>query len=259
MAFRRAVGLAVRRRQKNRGNRDGLAGSKPTAYRPSTPRSSPRTRSTTIPSRARFGLLRRPRGPASDVRGMAYMIHLPAAKWGRGLPRNAALIRGALRQSPVLLTARSPRVSASRRIGGGLEIEVSSPPASSALPASGASLPAIRAGNSHLADYQSVAPVAERRPVSEAFLRGRENGSAPWPRDWAGEVGSAISRRHPRGAIRSMARDDLGPSRAVCSGVMNRGGWSTTRSSAPWIHVGSRMQLLSAGEKAADELTARGG
>jgi hypothetical protein len=181
--------------------------------------------------------------PGVDV--MAYMIHLPVAKWGR-----AFLERG-------LIEARFVKPVYDGEIAevagvendGALEIELSSrgelcATGSASLPAS---VPQLA-----LADYQSVAPVAERRPVSESSYQvGQWLGTLP--RDWAGEAGRQylvdIRESDP-----IYVRDDLGHP-GLLQRVMNKV-LVDNAILGPWIHVGSRMQLLSAA-KSGDELTAR--
>jgi acyl dehydratase len=181
--------------------------------------------------------------PGVDV--MAYMIHLPVARWGRDF-----LERGLIEARFVkpVYDGEIAEVSAVEN-GGGLEIEVSS---RGQLCATGsASLPPS-APQLALADYQSVAPVAERRPVSErSYEVGKWLGTLP--RDWAGEVGAQYLA-DIRESDPIYARDDLGHP-GLLQRVMNKV-LVDNAILGPWIHVGSRMQLLSA-VKSGDELTAR--
>ena len=181
--------------------------------------------------------------PGVDV--MAYMMHLPVEKWGR-----AFLERG-------LIEARFVKPIYDGEIAeltgvetdGLLTIEVHS---RGELCAAGsaslsASVPAIS-----LADYTQVAPVAERRPVNAASYEvGKWLGSLP--RDWAGDAG-----REYLADIREtdpiFAREGLGHP-GLLQKVMNMV-LVDNAILGPWIHVGSRMQLLSAA-KAGDEITAR--
>jgi acyl dehydratase len=181
--------------------------------------------------------------PGVDV--MAYMIHLPVAKWDR-----AFLERGLIEARFVkpVYDGEIAEVSAVEN-DGGLEIEVSS---RGQLCATGsASLPAS-APPLAMADYVSVAPVAERRPVSEhSYEVGKWLGTLP--RDWGGEAG-----RQYLADIRETdpiyARDHLGHP-GLLQRVMNKV-LVDNAILGPWIHVGSRMQLLSAANSG-DELTAR--
>ena len=116
--------------------------------------------------------------PGVDV--MAYMLHLPVAKWGR-----AFLERG-------LIEARFVRPVYDGEIAdvtaeeshGGLSIEVKS---RGQLCATGsASLPASAPVVS-VADFSETAAVAERRPVDTASYQvGKWLGTIP--RTWAGEA-----------------------------------------------------------------------
>jgi hypothetical protein len=114
-----------------------------------------------------------------------------------------------------------------------------------------ASLPAS-APDVVAADYRGVAPVIERRPVSEgSYAVGQWLGTLP--RDWAAEAG-----RQYLADIRETdpiyARDNLGHP-GLLQRVMNKV-LVDNAILGPWIHVGSRMQLLQAA-RSGDELTAR--
>jgi len=181
--------------------------------------------------------------PGVDV--MAYMIHLPVAKWGR-----AFLERGLIEARFVkpVYDGETAEVTASEN-DGVLGIEVQS---RGQLCATGsASLPKS-APQVALADYQSVAPVAEREPVStSSYEAGKWLGTLP--RDWAGEAAQQyladIRETDP-----IYARDNLGHP-GLLQRVMNKV-LVDNAILGPWIHVGSRMQLLSAANSG-DELTAR--
>jgi acyl dehydratase len=181
--------------------------------------------------------------PGVDV--MAYMMHVPVAKWGR-----AFLERG-------LIEARFVKPVYDGEIAdirgeesdGVLTIEVESrgelcATGSASLPASA---PAIA-----LADFTEVAAVAERRPVSAAsYELGKWLGTMP--RAWAGEAATEyltdVRERDP-----IYAREGLGHP-GLLQRVMNRV-LVDNAILGPWIHVGSRMQLLSAA-RSGDEITAR--
>jgi acyl dehydratase len=181
--------------------------------------------------------------PGVDV--MAYMMHQPVAKWGR-----AFLERGLIEARFVkpVYDGEIADVTATER-DGMLEIEVES---RGQLCATGtASLPAS-APSVSLADYAEVAAVAERRPVNEAsYQLGKWLGTVP--RAWAGEAATEyltdVRERDP-----IYAREGLGHPGLV-QRVMNKV-LVDNAILGPWIHVGSRMQLLSAG-KAGDEITGR--
>jgi len=181
--------------------------------------------------------------PGVDV--LAYMIHLPVAKWGR-----AFLERGLIeaRFLKPVYDGETAEVTGSET-DGVLSIEVQS---RGQLCAAGraslqASAPAVA-----MADYQSVAPVAERRPVSaNSYEVGKWLGTLP--RDWAGEA-AAQYLADIRETDPIYAREQLGHP-GLLQRVMNKV-LVDNAILGPWIHVGSRMQLLSAA-KSGDELTAR--
>src|SRR6202035_1159393 len=158
--------------------------------------------------------------PGVDV--MAYMMHLPVAKWGR-----AFLERGLIEARFVKPVYDGEIVNVTGEESDGvLSIEVESrgqlcATGTAALPASPPSL--------SISDFPEVAPVRERRPVDEAsYQLGQWLGTLP--RAWAG---------HPGLLQRVMNRV------LVDNAILG-----------PWIHVGSRMQLLNAA-RSGDELAAR--
>ena len=181
--------------------------------------------------------------PGVDV--MAYMMHLPVARWGRAfLERgliDARFVKPVYDGEDVDLTARET--------DGVLELEVES---RGEICASGsASLPATAPALS-LADYKHVAAVAARKQVDAAsFALGTWLGTTP--RAWAGEAAkdylTDIRETDP-----IYLREGLGHP-GILQKVMNRLLVDNVIL-GPWIHVGSRMQLLSAG-RAGDEITAR--
>jgi hypothetical protein len=181
--------------------------------------------------------------PGVDV--MAYMMHLPVARWGRDF-----LARGLVEARFVkpVYDGETAEVTAAENDGVlGLEVQ-----SLGQLCATGrASLPKS-APQVAIADYQSVAPVAERRPVSvNSYEIGKWLGTLP--RDWAGE-----SAQQYLADIRETdpiyAREQLGHP-GLLQRVMNKV-LVDNAILGPWIHVGSRMQLLSAASSG-DELTAR--
>jgi hypothetical protein len=181
--------------------------------------------------------------PGVDV--MAYMIHLPVARWGR-----AFLERGLIEARFVkpVYDGEIAEVTASEN-DGGLTIEVQS---RGQLCATGsASLPAS-APPVAIADYEAVFPVAERKPVStSSYEVGKWLGTLP--RDWAGEA-SQQYLADIRETDPIYARDNFGHP-GLLQRVMNKA-LVDNAILGPWIHVGSRMQLLSAANSG-DELTAR--
>jgi hypothetical protein len=181
--------------------------------------------------------------PGVDV--MAYMLHLPVRKWGR-----AFLERG-------LIEARFVKPVYDGEIAdvkgeeseGVLSIEVESrgqlcDTGSVSLPASAPSV--------SLADFSEAAAVAERKPVDAAsYELGKWLGTVP--RAWAGEDAAGyltdVRERDPIYLTEGLGHPGM------LQRVMNKV-LVDNAILGPWIHVGSRMQLLSAG-KSGDELTAR--
>jgi acyl dehydratase len=181
--------------------------------------------------------------PGVDV--IAYMLHQPVAKWGR-----AFLERGLIdaRFLKPVYDGEIAEVRASEQ-DGVLTLEVES---RGELCATGsASLPAS-VPTFTLSDFANVAPVAERRPVSaSSYEVGKWLGTVP--REWAGNAAKEyladIRETDP-----IFARDGLGHP-GLLQRMMNKV-LVDNAILGPWIHVGSKMQLLSAA-KAGDELTAR--
>jgi acyl dehydratase len=182
--------------------------------------------------------------PGVDV--MAYMMHLPVEKWGR-----AFLERGLIEARFVkpVYDGEIANVSGEER-DGTLSIEVES---RGQLCATGtASLPAS-APSFSIADFSEVAAVTEeRKPVDAAsYAPGKWLGTVP--RAWAGDAAvgylADVRERDPIYASEGLGHPGL------LQRVMNRV-LVDNAILGPWIHVGSRMQLLSAG-KSGDELTAR--
>jgi acyl dehydratase len=181
--------------------------------------------------------------PGVDV--FAYMVHLPVAKWGR-----AFLERG-------LIEARFVKPVYDGEIAelcgvesdGVLSIEVES---RGQLCATGsASLPAA-APSFSLSEFSEVAAVAERQPVDTASYQ---------PGNWLGTVPRAWSGDGHREYLADIREHDaIYPSEGLGHpGLLQRIMNKVLVDNAilgPWIHVGSRMQLLSAA-RSGDELTAR--
>jgi acyl dehydratase len=181
--------------------------------------------------------------PGVDV--MAYMMHLPVAKWDR-----AFLERGLVEARFVkpVYDGEIADVSGEER-NGVLAIEVKS---RGQLCATGtASLPAA-APSISIADFIETAAVAERRPADTASYQvGKWLGTLPraWAGDAAQEYLTDVRERDP-----IYAREGLGHP-GLLQRVMNKV-LVDNAILGPWIHVGSRMQLVSAA-KSGDELTAR--
>jgi acyl dehydratase len=181
--------------------------------------------------------------PGVDV--MAYMMHLPVAKWGR-----AFLERGLIEARFVkpVYDGELTDVSGEER-DGVLMLEVRS---RGELCATGtASLPPA-APSFSLADYVDVAAVAERKPVDAAsYALNKWLGAIPrtWAADAAREYLADIRETETIYAQEGFGHPGLLPR------VMNKV-LVDNAIMGPWIHVGTRMQLLSAA-RIGDELTAR--
>lgn len=181
--------------------------------------------------------------PGVDV--MAYMMHLPVRRWGR-----AFLERGLIEARFVKPVYDGEIANVTGEESDGVvSIEVES---RGQLCATGtASLPASTPSLS-IADFPQIPPVPERRPVNEAsYEPGKWLGTAP--RAWAGEAATEyltdVRERDP-----IYLREGLGHP-GLLQRVMNRV-LVDNAVLGPWIHVGSRMQLLAASSNG-DELTAR--
>jgi hypothetical protein len=181
--------------------------------------------------------------PGVDV--MAYMMHLPVAKWGR-----AFLERGSIEARFIKPVYDGETVDViGEESDGILTIEVMS---RGELCATGtASLPAS-APKLSIADFSAAVPVSERKPVSTAsYEPGKWLGTIP--RSWAGEAAREYLT-DVRETDPIYAREGLGHPGQL-QRVMNKV-LVDNAILGPWIHVGSRMQLLSAG-MAGDEITGR--
>jgi acyl dehydratase len=181
--------------------------------------------------------------PGVDV--MAYMMHLPVARWGR-----AFLERGLIEARFVkpVYDGEIAEVTAEEN-NGVLSIEVES---RGELCATGtASLPPA-APSFSLSDFVETAAVSDRKPVNAvSYELGKLLGAVPrsWPADAAREYLADIRETE---AI--YTRDGLGHP-GLLPRVMNKV-LVDNAILGPWIHVGTTMQLLSAA-RVGDELTAR--
>jgi len=180
--------------------------------------------------------------PGADV--MAYMMHLPVAKWGR-----AFLGRGLI-EARFVKPVYDGEITDIRgeQTDGVISIEVES---RGELCATGtASLPQA-APTFSIKDYPATAPVPERKPVGPAsYQLGQWLGSMPrsWAEDAADEY---LDEVRERDAI--FTRERLGHP-GLLQRVMNRV-LVDNAILGPWIHVGSRMQLLNVARRG-DELSA---
>jgi acyl dehydratase len=180
--------------------------------------------------------------PGADI--FAYMVHVPVAKWGREfLERGLIEVRFArpvydgetvqieteLSNEYLALTLKCGDVRATGK---------------ATLPAAP---PAIT-----VSDFPEIIPVRVKEPVSDrSFPVSKWLGTAP--RRWTGQSGSDY-RAEVQEADPIYAREDL-----VHPGALQRVMNCVLMDNAllgPWIHVGSRMQLLSAAT-GSDEITAR--
>jgi hypothetical protein len=181
--------------------------------------------------------------PGVDV--MAYMMHLPVRQWGR-----AFLERGQI-EARFVKPVYDGEIADVRgeECDGVISIEVES---RGELCATGtASLPEAVSIFS-LGEYPSVAPVSERKPIdANSYEIGKWLGSLP--RDWADEAAAEyLNEVRERDPI--YAREDLGHP-GLLQRVMNKV-LVDNAILGPWIHVGSRMQLLNTA-RSGDELVAR--
>ncbi|MGJ4998927.1 hypothetical protein [Bradyrhizobium sp. HKCCYLR20261] len=185
-------------------------------------------------------------GLVPGVEVLAYMLHQPVARWGREF-----LERGLIEARFVkpVYDGEMAEVTASG-VADGLALEVTS---QGQLCATGsASLPAS-APQVVLAEYRDVPPAAVRPPVSaESFAVGSWLGTAPraWPGPAATMYLDEIRERDPIYASERLGHPGM------LQRVMNRLLVDNVVL-GPWIHVGSRMQLLSVIAET-DEITARG-
>jgi acyl dehydratase len=181
--------------------------------------------------------------PGVDV--MAYMIHLPVAKWGR-----AFLDHGLIEARFVKPVYDGEMADVTGEESDGvLAIEVRSRGKQCAT--GSASLPSSAPAVS-ISDFTETAAVTERRPVDTAsYELGKWLGTLP--RNWAGDAAQEyltdVRETDPIYLSEGLGHPGL------LQRVMNKV-LVDNAILGPWIHVGSRMQLLSAA-RSGDELTAR--
>lgn len=181
--------------------------------------------------------------PGVDV--FAYMMHVPVARWGRDF-----LSRGLIEARFIkpVYDGETADVDATEH-NGLLTIEVFS---RTELCATGTASVPVAAPAVSSSDYVEVPAVSERKPVSpEIFEVGKWLGTAP--RRWAGQAASDYLA-DVRETDPIFAREGLGHP-GLIQRVMNRVLVDNTIL-GPWIHVGSRMQLLSPA-RTGDEIVAR--
>jgi acyl dehydratase len=164
---------------------------------------------------------------------MAYMMHLPVAKWGR-----AFLERGVIEARFVKpVYDGETAVASAEDADGTLAIHLESrgqtcAAGTASLPAS---TPSVEIGN-----FRDTAPVVSRLPVNVMSFE-LDEWLGTLPRSWSGETAAdylaEVLERDP-----IYAREKL-----VHPGVLQRIMNKVLVDNAilgPWIHVGSRMQLL---------------
>jgi len=181
--------------------------------------------------------------PGVDV--MAYMMHLPVTKWGR-----AFLERGLIEARFVKPVYDGEIANVTGEESDGvLSIRVES---RGQLCATGSSSLPAAAPSVSIADFADIAPVSERGPVdARSYELGKWLGTMPraWAGDAATEYLTDVRERDPIYTSEGLGHPGL------VQRVMNRV-LVDNAILGPWIHVGSRMQLLSAA-RSGDELTAR--
>jgi MaoC like domain len=181
--------------------------------------------------------------PGVDV--MAYMMHLPVKKWGR-----AFLERGLIEARFVkpVYDGETADVTAAES-DGTLSIEVES---RGELCATGSAWLPASAPSFSLADYSDIAAVTDRKPVNDSSYQ-LDKWLGTLPRAWAGDAATEyltdIRETDPIYVAEGLSHPGL------LQRVMNKV-LVDNAILGPWIHVGSRMQLLAAGSSG-DELTAR--
>jgi hypothetical protein len=181
--------------------------------------------------------------PGVDL--LAYMMHLPVERWGR-----AFLERGQIdaRFAKPVYDGEIAELSGEEN-GGVISIELKS---RGELCATGAASLPPSAPSISIAGYPQVAPVSDRKPVDAASYEiGKWLGTVP--RRWAGEAAAEyLADVRERDSL--YAREGLGHP-GLLQRMMNKV-LVDNAILGPWIHVGSRMQLLNAA-RSGDELTAR--
>ena len=184
-------------------------------------------------------------GLVTGVDLLAYMIHQPVAAWGR-----AFLERGLIEAKflkPVYDGEMLTLDATAEASGLALALHSRGDVCAAGRASLTASAPAV-----DLAAYPATAPVETRRPVdAQSYEIGKWLGTASWA--WPEQVASAYGH-DVRDTEPLYARERL-----VHPGVIQRLMNRLLVENAilgPWIHVGSRMQLLSP-VAVGDELTAR--
>ncbi|MDB5652534.1 MAG: hypothetical protein JWQ94_147 [Tardiphaga sp.] len=180
--------------------------------------------------------------PGVDV--LAYMMHPPVLAWGRDfLERGlieARFTKPVYDGETVLVTAEA--------VGDGLILQVEG----GDVRATGTASLTPQPPKFALADFPDIEPVAARAPVdASSYALHKWLGSAPrcWPQDAAAEYLAEVREADPIYAREGLTHP------GVLQRIMNKV-LVDNAILGPWIHVGSRMQLLSAASLD-DELVAR--
>jgi|ERR1041385_3409957 acyl dehydratase len=181
--------------------------------------------------------------PGVDV--IAYMMHLPVAKWGRSfLERGlieARLVKPVYDGEITDVTAEEKDGVLALSVQGGGQLRATG----------SASLP-VKAPSLSLTDFVETAPVTRRRPVDTTSYRtGEWLGTEP--RSWDNKAATAyledVRETDPIYVHQQLTHPGL------LQRIMNKV-LVDNAILGPWIHVGSRMQLLKAAQ-VGDELVAR--
>jgi len=181
--------------------------------------------------------------PGVDV--IAYMMHLPVAKWGRAfLERGlieARLVKPVYDGEITDVTAEERDGVLALTVQGGGQLRATG---SASLPAKAPSLP--------VEDFIAVPPVAQRKPVDPTSYRtGEWLGTEPrsWDNKAATEYLEDVRETDPIYVHQQLTHPGL------LQRIMNKV-LVDNAILGPWIHVGSKMQLLKAAQ-VGDELVAR--
>lgn len=184
-------------------------------------------------------------GLVTGVDLLAYMIHVPVAKWGR-----AFLERGAI-DGRFLKPVYDGELLAIEADGAGGSLELRLMSRGEVCASGSASLAAV-APAIDLAAYPATVPVVTRLPVGEASYK-QDSWLGAAPQAWTADA-AASYRSDVRDDETLYAREGLVHPGAI-QRLMNRV-LVENAVLGPWIHVGSRMQLLGP-VRVGDELTAR--
>jgi acyl dehydratase len=181
--------------------------------------------------------------PGVDV--MAYMMHLPVVKWGR-----VFLERGLIEARFVRPVYDGETVDVTGiDADGSLAIQAES---RGEICATGIALLPVSAPSLAIGNFPSTAPVAARVPVNaQSYVLDKWLGTLPrsWPNEPAAEYLADVRETDPIYISEKLVHP------GVLQRIMNKV-LVDNAILGPWIHVGSRMQLLAAAS-IGDELIAR--